>query len=106
MFSTTIFNQKLHNQSIAWYPLLGYIYSINETAFLHNAQTSHLKYQHIHAIFKVILETLTDAQAPNTLDGIELTLGGITKTINILHVPVNFIIGDMQGGDKICACSL
>jgi hypothetical protein len=22
-----------------------------------------------------------------------------------MHVPVNFIIGDMQGGEKICACS-
>jgi hypothetical protein len=105
MFSTTIFNQKLRNQSIAWCPL-GYIYdlSIDKTASLHNAQTSHLKYQRLHAIFKVILETLIDAQAPNALDGIELTLGGITKVVNI-HVPVNFIIGDMQGGDKICACS-
>jgi hypothetical protein len=105
MFSTTIFNQKLRNQSIAWRPL-GYIYdlSIDETASIHNAQTSHLKYQRLHAIFKVILETLIDAQAPNALNGIELTLGGVTKTVN-LSVPVNFIIGDMQGGDKICACS-
>ena len=52
----------------------------------------------------MLLETLLDAQLPNALDGIELTLGSVTKTVNI-HVPVNFIIGNMQGGDKICACS-
>ena len=105
MFSTTIFNQKLRNTSVAWRPL-GYIYdlSIEESASIHNAQTAHLRYQRLHAIFKIILETLLDAQLPHALDGIELTLGGVTKTVNI-HVPVNFIIGDMQGGDKICACS-
>ncbi len=57
-----------------------------------------------NSYFKVLLETLLDAQLPNALDGIELTLGGVTKTVNT-HVPVNFIIGNMQGGDKICACS-
>jgi hypothetical protein len=61
---------------------------------------SHLKYQHLHAIFKVILETCLDAQSPNKLDGIKLTLGGVKKTVNI-----HFIIGDMQDdGDKIYGC--
>jgi hypothetical protein len=105
MFSTTIFNQKLRNTAVAWRPL-GYIYdlSIDESASIHNAQSSHLHYQRLHNIFKAILEMLVDAQAPHALDRIELTLGGVTKTVN-MHVPVNFIIGDMQGGDKICACS-
>jgi hypothetical protein len=96
----------LHNQSIAWHPL-GYIYdlSIDKTASLHNAQTSLLKYQRLQAIFKVILETSIDAQAPNALDGIEVTLGGITKTVNI-HAPDYFIIGDMQGGIRhVLVCS-
>lgn len=105
MFSTTIFNQKLRNKSIAWRPL-GYIYdlSIDESSSLHSSQTTHLRYQRLHAIFKAILESLLEAQEPNALDGISLTLGGVTKVVNIM-VPVNFIIGDMQGGDKICACS-
>jgi hypothetical protein len=82
-------------------PNTEFMVPINETASLYNAQTSHLKYQCLHAIVKVILETLIDAQTPNALDGIEVTLGGITKIVNI-HVPVNFmpvnfIIGDMQG---------
>ncbi len=48
MFSTTIFNQTLQNKSIAWRPL-GYIYdlTIDESASIHNAQTSHLRYQQL-----------------------------------------------------------
>jgi hypothetical protein len=77
--STTIFNQKLRNTSIAWRPL-GYIYylSIEESASIYNAQMSHLCYQRLHAIFKIILEALLNAQLSHALDGIELTLGGVT----------------------------
>jgi hypothetical protein len=67
-------------------------------------QSIHLKYQRLHAIFEAILATLLEAQQPHVLDNIVLTLGGITKCVN-LKVPIAFIIGDMQGGDKICACS-
>jgi hypothetical protein len=56
-------------------------------------------------MFEAILETLLDAHhQPHVLDNIVLTLGGITKCVN-LKVPITFIIGDMQGSDKICACS-
>ncbi len=50
------------------------------------------------------MESLLEAQEPHALDGISLTLGGITKVVNILE-PVNFIIGDMQGGDTLCCSS-
>jgi hypothetical protein len=105
MFSTTLFNQKLRNQPIAWRPL-GYIYdlTIEESNSMKAGQSIHLKYQRLHAIFEAILETLLEAQQPHVLDNIVLTLGGITKRVN-LKVPIAFIIGDMQGGDKICACS-
>lgn len=43
------------------------------------------------------------AQRDGTLDNQTITLGGQTKTVNI-KVPCAFIIGDMQGGDKMC-CS-
>jgi hypothetical protein len=66
-------------------------------------QSIHLKYQRLHAIFKAILATLLEVQQPHILDDIKLTLGGITKYVN-LKIPICFIIGDMQGGDKICAC--
>jgi hypothetical protein len=105
MFSTTLFNQKLRNQPIAWRPL-GYIYdlTIEESNSMKSGQSIHLKYQRLHAIFEALLATLLEAQQPGILDNIQLTLGGITKIVN-LKIPICFIIGDMQGGDKICACS-
>ena len=38
------------------------------------------------------------------MDGVPLTLGNKTKTVN-LKVPLAFIIGDIQGGDGICGRS-
>jgi hypothetical protein len=78
---------------------------VDKSTSIHNAQTSHLKFQHLQAILKVILGTLLDAQSPHALDGVELSLGGVMKTVNI-HVPVNFIIEDLQGRDKICVVLL
>jgi hypothetical protein len=105
MFSTTLFNQKLRNQPLAWRPL-GYIYdlTIDESNSMREGQSIHLKYQRLHAIFETILATLLEAQQPHALDGINVSLGGVTKCVN-LKVPICFIIGDMQGGDKICSCS-
>ena len=54
-------------------------------------------------MFSKILETFIFAQKTGILNNIQLTLGNVTKIINI-KVPYAFIIGDMQGGDKIC-CS-
>ena len=47
-------------------------------------------------VFDVILETFIEAQG-NYLNDIEVTLGDITKKVN-LKLPCFFIIGDMQGG--------
>jgi hypothetical protein len=41
-----------------------------------------------------------DAQQLHALDGIEIMLGGASKKVN-RKVLVAFIIGDMQGGDKM-----
>jgi hypothetical protein len=71
---------------------------------MQSGQLVHLCYQQLHAIFEAtILETLLEAQQLHAFDNIVLTLGGISKCVN-LKIPVVFIIGDMQGGDKICAC--
>jgi hypothetical protein len=52
-------------------------------------------------IFKTLLASIIEAQEAGALDDIPISFGGITKIVN-LKVPVIFIIGDMQGGDKIC----
>jgi hypothetical protein len=59
------------------------------------------KAERLHAIFKTILATLIEAQESGALDSIPLLFGNQTKKVN-LKAPVTFIIGDMQGGDKIC----
>ena len=105
LFMTTIFNQKLHNNTSAWCPL-GYIYDVNiidsKQEWAH--QTNEYKGNCLHATFCTMLEMFIEAQKFGQLDNITLTLGGIERVVN-LRIPGVFIIGDMQGGDKIC-CSL
>ena len=45
------------------------------------------------------------SQSLGKLDNIELLLGNKTKVVN-LKIPIMFIIGDNQGGDTICGCSI
>jgi hypothetical protein len=104
LFTTSILNQKMRNLPIAW-RTLGYIndLSLIESAAEAREHSKELKAERLHSIFKTILASLIEAQQAGALDDIELTLGGESKKVN-LKVPIMFIIGDMQGGDKIC-CS-
>jgi hypothetical protein len=102
LFTTSILNHKTRNLPIAW-RTLGYI---NDLSLIQSsAEDKNLskeeKAERLHAIFKTILATLIEAQESGALDGIPLLFGNQTKKVN-LKVPVIFIIGDMQGGDKIC----
>ena len=102
LFTTSILNQKLRNLPIAW-RTLGYIndLSLIQSAAEDRNHSKELKAERLHAIFKTILASLIEAQQDGALDNIPLLLGNETKRVN-LKVPVLFIIGDMQGGDKIC----
>ena len=44
------------------------------------------------------------AQNDNSLDNVPLNIGGVAKVVNI-KIPCMAIIGDMQGGDKVCNLS-
>ena len=102
---TTIFKQKLHNNASTWCPL-GYIYDVNIIDSKEECahQSNEYKGKWLHAIFHMVLETFIQAQKSGMLDNITLTLGGIERVVN-LCIPVVFIIGNMQGGDKICCSS-
>ena len=105
MFSTTLFSSKLRNQPKAWFPL-GYIYDLKILESGNEAQAhqdKHLRFARLHAIFAAVLESFIECQKPEALTDIELTLGGVTKRVDIV-VECAFVIGDIQGGDKIC-CS-
>ena len=102
LFTTTILNQQTRNLPIAWRPL-GYVNDLTllQTPSISSKQSGDEKAARLHAIFKTILGSLIDAQQPGALDNIPLKLGGFLKTDN-LKVPLQFIIGGMQGGDKMC----
>ena len=105
LFTTSILNQKMRNLPIAW-RTLGYIndLSLIQSAAEDKEHSKELKAQRLHSIFKTVLASLIAAQQAGALDDIPLLLGDETKRVN-LKVPVLFIIGDMQGGDKICCSS-
>ena len=102
LFTTSILNQKMRNLPIAW-RTLGYIndLSLIQSAAENQRYSKELKAERLHAIFKTVLASLIEAQQAGALDNIPLQFGDVTKNVN-LKVPVIFIIGDMQGGDKIC----
>ena len=59
----------------------------------------------LHKIYEAVLQSFYDAQSGNSLENISLTLGeNDTKDVDI-KVPLFYIIGDMQGGDKMCCTS-
>jgi hypothetical protein len=95
-------NQKSRNLPIAW-RTLGYInyLSLIQSSAEDKNLSKELKAERLHAIFKTLLASIIEAQESGALDDIPITFGGVTKIVN-LKVPVIFIIGDMQGGDKIC----
>ena len=104
MFTTSILNQKKRNLPNAWRPL-GYVYdtslllSSNEEKQL----SKNTKYQRLHNILGTILKSYVRCQNDSSLDNILLRFGDKQHVAN-LKVPCFFIIGDMQGGDKM-ACS-
>jgi hypothetical protein len=102
LFTTLVLNQKSRNLPIAW-RTLGYIndLSLIQTSAKDKNLSKELKAERLHAIFKTLLASIIEAQESGALDDIPITFGGVTKIVN-LKVPVIFIIGDMQGGDKIC----
>ena len=105
MFTVSILNQKMRNLPIAW-KSLGYIFDLSMIQSKADAkgQSNDLKSERLHAIFKVILSSFLEAQKEGALDHISLTLGNQTKRVNLKPICF-FVIGDMQGGDKISCTS-
>ena len=106
LFSTTIFSRSLRNLPSAWRPL-GYVYDtsiIESQAQKHSAKTVE-KTKRLHQIFEAILSSYIACQRQGGLKQVTLNFGGHHRLMNI-KVPCAFIIGDMQGGDKICGRSV
>jgi hypothetical protein len=105
MSTVSILNQKICNLPIAW-KSLGCIFDLSmiQSQADVKGQSQDLKAECLHAIFKVVLATFVDAQKEGALYNVSLTFGHHTKRVN-LKLVCFFVIGDMQGGDKITCTS-
>jgi hypothetical protein len=104
--SLGIFTEETRRKSRAWRPL-GYI--ANEDYFFSAAERDvnkpDVKNERLHTQLNEILRSYRRAQEPNALHNIPLQLGLVCKRVN-LYVPLQFIIGDVEGGDQLCSrCS-
>jgi hypothetical protein len=50
----------------------------------------------------VILKSFYAAQAPGAFHDVPVQLGTVVQRVN-LFVPLQFIIGDAEGGDQLCS---
>ena len=94
----------MRNKPTAWH-LLGYIPNLKAYTSPRQEQqfSTDLKYTRVHQILKTILASYVKFQKEDHMNPITLTFGNYTKKLR-LKTPCFFIIGDMQGGDKM-ACS-
>jgi hypothetical protein len=101
--SLGIFTEKARRKANAWRPL-GYI--ANEDIYYSGAErndnTADVKNERLHRILDAILKSFKEAQQPNALQGVPVQLGQYSKKVN-LYVPLQFIIGDVEGGDVLCS---
>ena len=105
LFTTSLLNQKCRNKADAWRPL-GFIYDLSllKSNKQQSKMSGDLKAHRLHTVYKAVLESFREAQRGTSLNNIALTLGDKQKVVNV-KVPLFFIIGDMQGGDKMCCTS-
>jgi hypothetical protein len=84
LFSTSLFGQGLRNLAIAWRPL-GYIYDLStiESRAERNQRTTDQNCARLNAVVETVLASLVKAQSNHSMDNVLLTLGDVTKTVNL-----------------------
>ena len=100
--TSSLLNQTQRNKDSNWRPLclindLGTILSKAELQEL----GSTMKMQLLHKMFRAGIQSYLDARDDPRLQNITLVLGKDRRTVNI-KTPCCLIIGDIQGGDKLC----
>ena len=103
MMSLGIFTSKTRRHAYAWRPL-GYI--ANESINFSKGQLAEndadTKNERFHTILECVLKSFKQAQLPGALHNIKMQLGDIARRCN-LYMPLQFIIGDVEGGDMLCS---
>ena len=97
MFTTALFKRKFRNQHEAWRPL-GFIPNLDLLAPHADVDDKQMDY---HFCLRIIFSELAAYQK---LGGIKWTFAfGKTEVHCRLQIPVNCILGDTDGHDKLCA---
>ena len=103
MMSLGIFSSATRRHAYAWRPL-GYI--ANESVNFSKDQLAEndadTKNERFHTILECVLKSFKEAQLPGALHNINLQLGNSVTRCN-LYMPLQFIIGDVEGGDMLCS---
>ena len=99
--SLGIFTEVARRSSRAWRPL-GYI--ANEDYYFSTAErkinSADVKNERFHRQLEAIFASFKKAQAKGALSNTPLQLGTHSKVVN-LYIPLQFIIGDVEGGDQL-----
>jgi hypothetical protein len=74
----------------------------NFSAAEHGANNADIKNECFHRQLEVILRPLYATQEPGPLHDVPIQLGNVVKKVN-LYVPLQFIVGDVEGGDQLCS---
>jgi hypothetical protein len=61
-----------------------------------------IKSERFHRQLEAILKSFFAAQAPGASHDVPVQLGNVLRRVN-LYVPLQFIIGDVEGGDQLCS---
>ena len=103
MMSLGIFTAATRRHSYAWRPL-GFIAneSVNFSKDQRSENDADTKNERFHTILKSILQSFKNAQVPGALRNLNLQLGEHVKRCD-LYMPLQFIIGDVEGGDMLCS---
>ena len=101
--SLSIFTEETRRRASAWRPL-GYI--ANEDYFfsasVRKSMDPDLKNERFHRQLEVILKSFRQAHVLGSLHNIKLQLANASQVVD-LYVPLQFIIGDVAGGDELCS---
>lgn len=106
-FTTSILNQTERNKGTNWRTLcLMPDLAAFESKAQRSNQSPQTKSQRLHALFRVGMESYVECEQNrcSALKGVMLKLGDVAKQCNI-KIACGLVLGDIQGGDKICCRS-
>ena len=105
-FTTSLLNQRERNKESNWRKLC---FIPDLSAFqgyaAHKAQNGQVKAMCLHSMFRAGMESYVALEKDSSLTkDFSMTIAGMTKSVNV-KLCCCLILGDIQGGDKICCRS-